>query len=1217
MLDGLIKNGQVRRVVSSWGSPVFLVPKPGRVGEWRMVADLRYVNANVVAEQYALPRIERILEDQANMRFWSLIDLRDAYWQIALHPDSQEVLAMSTEWGSYAWTVMPMGLHVSSCHFQKFVDSILAGIPGVVAYLDDIVIGGETIEQHNDRLLAVMEVLQREDLRIKPTKIRCGLQRVDVLGFNISHGVIRPQAQLVEKLGHIGRPSNKRQLREVLGVANFYRRLVPRFASIVHPLQRMVTDKVGFRWTEEMSRSFGDLRNVLATLPYVIIPDPNRGFILYTDANLSSIGGSLWQEGADGTPRPVGHFSRALKGAELGYSVTGVEALAIVESLEHWNVWTGQGALSDGSPRTVVYTDHKPLLEWNNKPSSMLELHRSLDRRYAHRIGFFSCQIRHIAGEANTVADFLTRRKWTILDGCAGAGSLVQALADIENTGLNLAYKAIEIEEDLREVIHQAYMDTYYKQQNLVASSKDEIFSLPQDMRDAAKGGTPHIDLYVVGWPCTPSSRAGKMRGAEDPRSISQDSLALARRLKRKNPELIFIFECVVPGTSKALQQEHEDITKQVQELGGKAYVVNMAHFVPQSRSRVIWTNIPEEDFVKYEQQRRAMDWTDVLQDGTVAPMKNGKRLLIGPTVMSSRDTYSHRDKRSWVHGKDGRLREMSLDELEAMQGLRTGSTKMLSPEDRRRAIGNALPPPFLKWVLDLIIPKSRNTTKITAASAAIELGQGRRVGQDGRMGKVDMDDNRFREVARMVHAQLHVSAQRTVELILKFFKLPSTLSKAEAIKYVDALRRVCPVCVAADTTKTHSNAPITCGEVGECMALDWVDMPTSSTGKDRLLIFTDRFSRFRVAIPCKKSDSAQDLAYLYINRVYPIFGLVELWNGDQDKLVTTAYLHTFARQLGMDLGLTSAYTPWSNGLAEAANKQVLNGLRKLLATQENKSHWDVYVHIVLGNLNAMPQRNSGVSPNDLVLGFIPIPPVLRTCLTRRELGLAQQANDRSAVQLASGIKRNATVALKAHLTEAVKRRRVRKGGDIQLHDLVRFVADRKGRPVQGKLDLPYKIGKVIGVSASKQHFLILSEGRQYNRNGRYVQKTTLKDEEGINQLKYLHNSKETTKAYVRPGPGAMKRSWHTLPPTYAFRDVDGKWHEGLTEDEIHMDPRALPEQVEDDPKHVKEFDGLIWAHKILHQAGIWPQYVDKGGQTTLCQAQKTFLTDSTNYTIV
>ena len=125
-LKKMQKNGVIQPSKSPWASPVVLVRK--RDGSHRFCVDYRGLNAVTKADTFPLPRIEDLLDQLGNSKYFSTLDLASGFWQIRVHPQSQEKTAFVTPQGLFEFRVMPFGLTNAPGVFQRLMEQVLRGI---------------------------------------------------------------------------------------------------------------------------------------------------------------------------------------------------------------------------------------------------------------------------------------------------------------------------------------------------------------------------------------------------------------------------------------------------------------------------------------------------------------------------------------------------------------------------------------------------------------------------------------------------------------------------------------------------------------------------------------------------------------------------------------------------------------------------------------------------------------------------------------------------------------------------------------------------------------------------------------------------------------------------------------------------------------------------------------------------------------------------------
>ena len=331
--------GVIEPSTSPWSSPIVLVGK--KDGSTRFCVDYRKLNDVTHKDSYPLPRIDDTIEALAGAEWFSTLDLKSGYWQVPLDDAAKEKTAFSTGNGLWQFKVMPFGLCNAPATFERLMEQVLLGLPASIAlvYLDDIVVPGHTLPHQINNLRQVFECMRKAKLKLSPKKCTLFKREVKYLGHTVSGKGIAPDPGKIEAVAQWPRPTTASEIKSFLGLCSYYRRFVPLFAEIAHPLHQLAT-VVPFKWTEEAEEAFQKLKLALTNPPVLAYPDPSSSFILDTDASAAGIGAVLSQEHpTDKQERVVAYFSRALTTAERHYCVTRKELLAMVKSIEHFHTY--------------------------------------------------------------------------------------------------------------------------------------------------------------------------------------------------------------------------------------------------------------------------------------------------------------------------------------------------------------------------------------------------------------------------------------------------------------------------------------------------------------------------------------------------------------------------------------------------------------------------------------------------------------------------------------------------------------------------------------------------------------------------------------------------------------------------------------------------------------------------------------------------------------
>ncbi|GBG67790.1 hypothetical protein CBR_g914 [Chara braunii] len=295
-LKELIEKGWIRPSVSSYGSPVLFVPKRG--GTLRMCIDYRGLNAITVKNAEPLLRIDDLLDRVQGCRYFSKIDLKSGYHQIAIRPEDQHKTAFKTRYGRYEFVVMPFGpcnapgtfQHAMNRIFHDYLDKF------VIVYLDDILIFSRTVEEHVGHLDKVLSLLRQHQFKIKGEKCKFGRTRILYLGHEISTEGLKPDDAKVASIRDWPCPQFVIEMRSFLGMTGYYRNFVKNYSIVAAPLTDLTRLDTPWEWTDKCDAAFRHLKHALTHHEVLKLPDPDKPFVVTTDASQYGIGAVLAQQ---------------------------------------------------------------------------------------------------------------------------------------------------------------------------------------------------------------------------------------------------------------------------------------------------------------------------------------------------------------------------------------------------------------------------------------------------------------------------------------------------------------------------------------------------------------------------------------------------------------------------------------------------------------------------------------------------------------------------------------------------------------------------------------------------------------------------------------------------------------------------------------------------------------------------------------------------------
>jgi hypothetical protein len=447
---------------SEWLSQTFPVPKKSATFPWRGVADMRGPNSQTRRCNYPLPHIEDILVKHGGNQMFSILDLKQAFHQQPLHPESRHITCCFTPRGVFQWRVNVMGLTNAPQQFQQMIDDRLEPIKDIASpYIDDILVGttvgeGEDLLAAHDRdIRRAMEVLKKEQF-VVDDKAKFFVPEVEFCGQILGYGMRKPAPGKLMAIEKWEVPKTITALRAFLGFTNYYNTYIHMYAEIAARLQDKLKvprelGKKGSKQRVEFDaqdlEAFEELKHRLCSGLSLQRVNPDKPFVLRVDASGYAVGGTLEQlVDGEGEPTvqdvmekktvPVAFMSRKLSEGQRKWTPRELETYAIITALEKWESWIGLQPV-------LVLTDHQSLEAWTRE---VLDTPGGpVGRRARWHLIFsrFNLEVGYIPGKHNTIADILSR--W--------AYPASQAYRDISKHG------SAKDKEDMDKIIQQERED--------------------------------------------------------------------------------------------------------------------------------------------------------------------------------------------------------------------------------------------------------------------------------------------------------------------------------------------------------------------------------------------------------------------------------------------------------------------------------------------------------------------------------------------------------------------------------------------------------------------------------------------------------------------------------------------------------------------------------------------------------------------------------------
>ena len=397
-IDFMVKQGIWEKVEKSeWVHQMVIVMKPN--GQPRITTDLSPLNQYVIPERYPLPHVKDLFLELSGATIFTKLDLKKGYFHIQLSPESRALTATITPSGLFQYTKLPMGLKDSASVFQRMVALTLSDCPGCICYIDDILVYGSSMEEHDRRLEEVLKRLDGKDFRLNTEKCAFASSQIQFLGHEITSGAIHPHPENIRAIKDASTPKTTKDVKRFLGMLTYYQDFLPNLANHTEPLRRLLRKNARFQWGREQEAAFSNLKEMASGKLSVQIFDPQLTTIVTVDASNVGLGAVLSQV-KNGSEVPICFSSQTLTPAQRNYATNEKEALACLWACEKWEKFLlGR--------HFFLRTDHQPLTfllkkHWQGRQSAKFG-------RWIARLDPFDFTLQYRAGTENEVADFLSR----------------------------------------------------------------------------------------------------------------------------------------------------------------------------------------------------------------------------------------------------------------------------------------------------------------------------------------------------------------------------------------------------------------------------------------------------------------------------------------------------------------------------------------------------------------------------------------------------------------------------------------------------------------------------------------------------------------------------------------------------------------------------------------------------------------------------------------
>ena len=355
---------------------------------------------------FALPNVDNLIMQLGSNTHYSSIDLSKMFHQIECDAASRKYLNFNCPQGTYTYTVLPFGLKNAPSYASKMISDCLGDLHGRAAmnFLDDIIILGTSDVDHLQHIDAILDRLNKFQLKINLRKTNFFKKYIRYLGFYLGNGECIKDPEKVKSINEFPRPNSCKSILSFLGMAAFYSRFINKFGTVAAPLYELSSkgDKQ-FQWDAIHESAFVEIKKLMVSANVLALPQFDKPFYIASDASKVGLGACLMQthtmdNGVVGL-KVVSYWSRKMKSTELKWHIYEQEMLALSCGVEKF------GSYFSNNANLVCYIDHYTL--------TFLKTQVNLSERSKKFLFFIlsypNISYVYIKGNYNLVSDCLSR----------------------------------------------------------------------------------------------------------------------------------------------------------------------------------------------------------------------------------------------------------------------------------------------------------------------------------------------------------------------------------------------------------------------------------------------------------------------------------------------------------------------------------------------------------------------------------------------------------------------------------------------------------------------------------------------------------------------------------------------------------------------------------------------------------------------------------------
>ena len=363
-------------------------------GSLRLCLDPRTLNKYIKREHYMIPTFQEVITRLGRPKFFTIIDQSSAFWQVELDEESRDLTTFQTPFGRYRFKRMPFGISSATEVLQKKSFQIFGDIDHVHIINDDMLIEGDTEEEHDEAMCKVLDRAIKNNIKFNLSKLRFKKQEVVYHGTKFTTEGIQADSSKVKAILNMPDPVDKQGVQRFLGIVNYLTPFIPNKAQITEPLRQLLKDKAPWNWGKPQQEAMKKIKQLLSSEVLLKYYDETKPLTIQADASQDGLGACLLQDG-----KPICYASRSMNETEQRYAQIEKELLAIVFATQRFHHYIY-------GTEVTIQSDHKPLESIQKK-----DLHKLSPRLQLMmlKLLLYKINIVYTPGSKMHIADALSR----------------------------------------------------------------------------------------------------------------------------------------------------------------------------------------------------------------------------------------------------------------------------------------------------------------------------------------------------------------------------------------------------------------------------------------------------------------------------------------------------------------------------------------------------------------------------------------------------------------------------------------------------------------------------------------------------------------------------------------------------------------------------------------------------------------------------------------